>query len=146
MHWTRLRAAVLAAALLLALLPATRALAVTQAELHAQRLSVMAGPSPYGWNLVGIRKDLYTDKQTDLFITAGLGAILAGAGGAIYTGGPNADGFVASVVLGVLGIEGGFSYQWKVNPTDFIHFGVHVGSNWVWDEHLLPVVAWEHRL
>jgi hypothetical protein len=135
----------LAATALFILLPAASAFAVTQAELHAQHLSVMVGPSPYGWNILGIRKDLYSDKQTDVFVTAGVGAIVVGAGAAFYTAGPNADGLVASAVVGVLGIEGGLSYQWKVNPTDFMHFGLHVGSNWVWDEHLLPVVAWERR-
>jgi len=138
----RLRLAVF---LLLALVPAP-SWGVTQAELHAQQLSVLVGPSPYGWNLVGVRKDLYTDRQTDLFATAGLGPILVGLGGAVFLNDRSGDSFVVSGVAGLVGIHAGVSYQWKVNPTDFIHFGLHVGS-WYWHhEGVLPIVAWEHRL
>jgi len=135
-----------AAALLLALLPAANALAVTQEELHAQHLSVMVGPSPYGWNFVGARKDLYSDQQTDLFVTAGLGTILLGVGGAVYLNDRNADSFVLSAVAGIAGFHGGVSYQWKVNATDFIHVGVHVGSYFLQYNGVLPIVSWEHRL
>jgi hypothetical protein len=127
-------------------LPAADALAVTRDELHRQNLSVMVGPSPYGWNFVGVRKDLYIDNQTDLFITAGLGTILVGAGAAVYGTGRNVDSFVVSGVFGVAGVHAGVSYQWKVNPADFIHFGLHVGQYFLQYEGVLPIVAWEHRL
>jgi len=133
-------------ALILALSLPAAARAVTQAELHAQQLTVTAGPSPYGWNLVGIHKDLYTDPHTDVFLTAGVGPILIGAGGAYFVTGHDVDSFVFSAVAGIWAIHAGASYQWKVNPTDFIHFGVHVGSFFTRYDGLAPIIAWEHRL
>lgn len=115
-------------------------------DLSKQQMSVIAGPSPWGWNIVGVKKDLHREQQATLFVTAGLGTILVGGGAAWHPNGRDADGPILSAVLGIWGAHLGASYQWKVNPTDFIHFGVHVGSGYVWDEHVLPIVAWEHRL
>lgn len=138
--------AALLAFLLLALLPAAEVRADLLEDLSKQRMSVMAGPSPWGWNVVGVKKDIVREPQATLFVTAGLGTILVGGGAAYHPAGRDADGPVLSAVLGIWGAHAGASYQWKVNPTDFIHFGVHVGGGYVWDGHLLPVVAWERRL
>jgi hypothetical protein len=135
--------AALAALLLMAPSPARADL---REDLAKQRMSVMAGPSPWGWNIVGVKKDIVREPQTTLFVTAGLGEILVGGGAAYHPLGRNADGPILSAVLGIWGVHAGASYQWKINPVDFIHLGVHVGSGYVWDEHVLPIVAWEHRL
>jgi len=141
----RLRRAALALFLLLALVPAP-SWGVTQAELHAQQLSVLVGPSPYGWNLVGVKKDIVREPQSTVFVTAGLGMIFAGVGAAWHPNGRDAEGPFVSGVVGVWGGQLGASYQWMVSASDSIHFGLHLGGGWVWDERILPIVAWERRL
>jgi len=139
----------LAAALALILLPLALvrpAHADLAADLADQQMSVMVGPSPYGWNLIGVRKDIVRDPEATVFVTAGLGTILVGAGAAWHPYGRNADGPILSGVVGVWGGHLGASYQWMLNPTDSIHFGVHVGSVFALHEHVLPIVSWEHRL
>lgn len=139
-----------AALVLTLLLPLVAAVSPTRAalkdDLAEEDMSVMVGPSPWGWNLVGVKKDLYREPQTTLFATAGLGMLFVGVGAAWHPQGRDADGPIVSGALGVLGAEVGASYQWMLNPKDSIHFGLHFGSGWVWDEHLLPIVAWERRL
>lgn len=142
----RLPLAVLAALLLLPVLaPKARAADVAR-EFAGQQMSVMIGPSPWGWNLVGVKKDLVREKETTLFVTAGLGTILVGGGAAYHPNGRNAEGPIFSAVVGVLGGHLGASYQWMLNTTDSIHFGLHVGAGWAWDHPLMPIVAWERRL
>jgi len=73
----------LAAPALPLLLPAASpARADLREDLHQQDLGVMAGPSPWGWNLVGVKKDLHREPRTTLFATAGLGPIVVGVGAA----------------------------------------------------------------
>lgn len=139
----------LAAVLVLLLLPlalARPAHADLRQDLSKQQMSVMVGPSPYGWNLVGVKKDLVRERQATVFVTAGVGPILVGGGAAWHPNGRNADGFILSGVVGVWGGHLGASYQWILNPKDSLHFGLHVGSTFAAHEHVLPIVSWEHRL
>jgi hypothetical protein len=138
--------AIALAVFVLCLLTVAPARAQFRDEMPDEQMSVIVGPSPWGWNLVGIKVDVMRKPDLTVFATGGLGTILLGGGAAWHPNGRNADGPILSAVIGLVGAHLGASYQWMLNPTDSIHFGLHVGRGWMFDEPLMPILAWERRL
>lgn len=103
--------------------------------------------SSRAWNLVGITKEFRLSDHVAVFVTAGLGEMILGAGVNFY-GNREGSGVVASVVAGT-GHQFVLTYRWKLGNWNYLALGgtyirVFGFSNYDHPQ-VVPVVAYEHR-
>lgn len=118
----------------------------TSREIKTWTYNVGLGASK-AWNLVGITKEHFVSDNASVFVTAGLGEMVLGAGVAFYAN-RDGSGVVASAVAGT-GVQFALSYRRKLGGADFLTLGgsyISVfGFSDVDHPGVIPVCAYEHR-
>lgn len=103
--------------------------------------------STKAWNLVAITKEVFVGDRASVFVTAGLGEMILGAGVAFY-GNPGGSGAVLSAVAGT-GLQAALTYRWQLSSSDYLVLGASYirvfGFSDVDRPGVLPVLAYEHR-
>jgi len=103
--------------------------------------------STKAWNLVGVTKEYLLGANTALFVAAGLGEMILGAGVAFYSN-REGNGVVVSAVAGT-GVQAALTYEWKLGGTDFLAVGASYirvfGFSDVHHPQVAPVVSYETR-
>ena len=103
--------------------------------------------SSKAWNLVGVTREFFVGANTSLFIAAGLGEMILGAGAAYY-GNREGDGVVASIVAGT-GLQAALTYRWRLGDADYLAAGASYirvfGFSDIDHPQFVPVVSYERR-
>lgn len=103
--------------------------------------------STKAWNLVGVTKEFLMGANTSLFVAAGLGEMILGAGVAFYSD-REGNGVVVSAVAGT-GVQAALTYQWKLGGTDYLAVGASYirvfGFSDVHHPQVAPVISYETR-
>lgn len=141
-----------ASSLILTVFPATMAFGQDgQSSAPATRdektwtFSAGAGSSK-AWNLVGLSKELFASDHASVFVTAGLGEMILGAGVTLYSN-REGSGVVASAVAGT-GLQVVVAYRWNLGKSNYFSLGaayIKVAGFSNADPGVAPVVAYEHR-
>lgn len=121
-------------------------------ELQAQESSDRLRYSAHGgaggakaWNFVGATAEFFPrGDNASLFVTGGLGTILVGVGGALYTN-RSGHGLFATATAGLAGahVQGGA--QLRLGSRVYAVGGVSYGAYFLQYVGFLPVVALEYR-
>ena len=103
--------------------------------------------SSKAWNFVGIAKELPVSDHLSIFVTAGLGEMILGAGITLYAD-RERSGVVASAVAGT-GQQLVLTYRWKLGETNYLALGGTYIRQFGFSDYdhpqVLPVLAYEHR-
>lgn len=103
--------------------------------------------SSKAWNLVSIAGEVFLGERASVFVTAGLGEMLLGAGVALY-GNPRGSGPVLSAAAGT-GLQATLTYRWMLGRSDCVVLGASYvrafGFSDVDRPRVVPVLAYENR-